>query len=901
MLRPATPLTVLLFVAFVLLLISVISTPVVKNIPLASFHGIDFGVFGYCGKTCSGIKVGYSTSNINDVAGTGSSNGQDFSLPSNARSSLSSILIVHPIAALLTLICLILAASAHLHAPSHSPRYLLALLILLLPTLLITLLAFLVDILLFVPHLAWGGWIVLGSTILITASGVVTCAMRRTLVSRKARKKRIAENAEMNGENYYNRHNATRAESPPPLDSQPTVPMANGGPGPDQLPAFATYDSKVMRVTDEERMPLNTRTPSNRTLPSNGRTNEASEDGDRYAGQGRGGPGGMRGGHAGPFNGPRDEFGNPLPSSNAFGPVPPGAVRQDSSDTRIGHQYSNETMNSQSSRGRGRGGYPPRGYGRGGPHGSGRGPGMNGNGRGIPMGPMAAGAGAGMMAAERGRYRQEGPPPGYAPGYGPGPGNGLPQGRGMPSQYNREMSSGPGGAAMYGRDPSASGYGRRPSPGPPSAPGYGRQPSPGPPSAPGYGRQPSPGPPSAPGYGRQPSPGPPSAPGYGRQPSPGSISAPNQVIQSSGPPSAPGYGRQPSPGPPSAPGHGRQPSPGPPSAPGYGRQSPGSPSAPGAYGYGREPSPGPPGVSQYRADSPPPPMPEIQHNEGQIIGQAVEMDAYTGSPSHTPVSNRVMHLRDGDQDVHIIGQQQQQQQQRRESPMSATSVYSGQEPYVPPRAAWVGGGSRSGTPLQSPTHPLSPIQASPVELPAQSPPHSPEPQPPAPSHIRFNSTDNYYEDVDPRFTEPQPPQSLPPQPLPNSLMPGGNQPNGIAQPTITRNGSPFHLEPSTSYESIPEGARSHASDASNYTSISQRGINPNWRPPSGQLGVGMGSAADRRPVQRDVLQANPDFELPASVRGGRMLGPRGGRGGRAPGMIPGMGQGGGGRYPEGEV
>lgn len=64
MLRPATPLTVLLFVAFVLLLISVISTPVVKGIPLASFEGVDFGVFGYCGKTCSGLKVGYATGRL---------------------------------------------------------------------------------------------------------------------------------------------------------------------------------------------------------------------------------------------------------------------------------------------------------------------------------------------------------------------------------------------------------------------------------------------------------------------------------------------------------------------------------------------------------------------------------------------------------------------------------------------------------------------------------------------------------------------------------------------------------------------------------------------------------------------------------------------------------------------
>jgi hypothetical protein len=62
MLRPATPLTVLLFVAFVLLLLSVISTPVVKGIPLATFEGVDFGVFGYCkGSSCSGVRIGYTT------------------------------------------------------------------------------------------------------------------------------------------------------------------------------------------------------------------------------------------------------------------------------------------------------------------------------------------------------------------------------------------------------------------------------------------------------------------------------------------------------------------------------------------------------------------------------------------------------------------------------------------------------------------------------------------------------------------------------------------------------------------------------------------------------------------------------------------------------------------------
>ena len=560
----------------------------------------------------------------------GDNDNSDFSLPNGARSSLSSILIVHPVAALLTLICTVLAASSHLHSPSHSPRFLLALLILLIPTLLVTLLAFLVDILLFVPHMRWGGWIVLVSTILIVASGVVTCAMRRTLVSRKARKKRIAENAEMNGENFYNRQNATiaapagvRAETPPPLPSQAPPPMVNGAPGADKLPNFSTYE-KSPRDLEDDRIPLNTRTPSNRTLPSSGMQSRPSDEGfESNGGPGRGGfmrggPRGMRGGRGG-YGGLRDEFGNPLPPSNAFGPMP-GTVRRDPSDPGMRHQYSDDGMNGP--RGRGRGGFPVRGYGRGGPPGPGRG-GTNNFIGDVPMG-MAAGAGAGMLLSDMRDRRGQGPPPGYGNGYPPMAGE-------RPGQY--EM----GAPAGYGRSPSAPAYGRR-SPGPPSAPGYGRQPSPGPPSNPG-------------GFGRQPSPGPPSNPGaYGRQPSPGGRPVPG----------------------------------------GYGRQSPGLPSAPGAYTrqrsnsnpgghdhFNRQPSPGAYQGQRVRAESPPPPMPEIPANE-PVIGQAIEMDATTGSPSQTPTLIRPMQLRDSDSDVQgLVGLQRQRE--HRESPLSLTSVYSSQE------------------------------------------------------------------------------------------------------------------------------------------------------------------------------------------------------------------------------
>lgn len=665
MLRPATPLTILFFVAFVLLLISTISTPIVEGIPLAKFNGVSFGVFGYCRPTgCSSIQIGYpvgkwllkkdrvypgapwaiecltateiqistlsihvqfiadhNSADANSLFGNADNDNSDFSLPTGARSDLSSILIVHPIAALLNLICFILAATSHVRSPSHSPRYLLALIIMSIPTLLVTLLAFLVDILLFVPHLAWGGWIVLAATILILASGIITCAMRRTLVSRKARKKRIAENAEMNGENFYARQapppavGMDRAESPPPLPSHSGM---SGGLGSDRLPKFATFDTKAS--PEEDTIPLNTRTPSNKTLPSMPTIQGAfPEDGfHNNVVPRRGGPGGMRGGRGG-YSGPKDEYGNPLPPSNAFGHMPPAGMRRDQSEPpRLRNQYSDETMNSQGSRGRGRGGFgPPRGYGRGGPRGGPYGPGPGRGGRGgrggygrggIPLGPMAAGAGPGMMGGE---WRGTDPPP---PGYGYG--NGYPP-QNRPGQYD-----GPGPAG-YGRSPSAPGYGRRPSPGPPSAPGgYGRQQSPGPSSAPGgYRRGPSPGPPSAPGgYGRGPSPGPPSAPG--------------------------GYGRGPSPGPPSA-----------------------------AYGY----APGQPShelpMPQYQNEALPPSPMDAHPPEDHLIGQAIEMDARHGSPpTRSPTFHQPMQLHDSDSDVRgLVGMQQNQGHR------DSSSVYSANE------------------------------------------------------------------------------------------------------------------------------------------------------------------------------------------------------------------------------
>lgn len=139
----------------------------------------------------------------------------------------------------------------------------------------------------------------------------------------------------------------------------------------------------------------------------------------------------------------------------------------------------------------------------------------------------------------------------------------------------------------------------------------------------------------------------------------------------------------------------------------------------------------------------------------------------------------------------------------------------------------------------------------------------------------MGSRSDYYEDVDPKFEamHPQTPQT----------------------PQNPHGGPLLHVHPPDSvYEDVHAvvgGARSPAeSERSNFTSISQRGVNPRWepQPPMPNQGV-----PPRRPIQmkqqrQDVLlNNNPDFQL----SGARGQAPS--RGG--PGMIPGS------AYPTGAI
>lgn len=800
LLRPATPLSLIFFVAFVLLLLSTISTPIIHAIPLGTFQGWNFGVFGYCkGSDCpGGFKIGYST----DGLFSGDSN-SEFSLPSSTRHSLSSILIVHPVAAFLALVCFGLACAAHFHGPSHSPRYLLALLILTIPTLLVTLLAFLVDILLFVPHMQWGGWIVLAATILIIASSVVTCAMRRTLVSRKARKKRIAENAEMNGTSYYDnmQNNRMLSDQLPRADSPPPMSVGTATTAADKnMQQFATFEMKRQdtmsadgtpggRRSMDDRTPLNPkRDPSIRSASTGRGANgpyPVAEDPPPMPGMG-GRPSMDSNGMGRPRRPSRDQYGNPITgvAMGMAGDLPPPGLRHQGSRGSLG-------SNASSGYGRGRGGYgpPPRGY-----------------------GPPRGG-----YAAPRGGYGARG-------GYGPPRGGPAPRG-------------------SYG--PPRGSYG------PPA--GRGGMPRQGPP------------------------------PGYGNDP---------------------------------------------------------------YYGSARN------GPSPMMDQQHPPPM-QDEFVAGPI-GQAIEMDERTGSPpvqgQHNTTSP-TYGLRDSDADVAGMVDMQQERRgspMRRESERSSgmrspTSIYSDQT-YVPPRTQWAqpsplhqrpdGISPPRGTDLTNPHSsnaaassgalPLSPIQASPT---------SPRQSPLGPGHRRGGS-ESYYEDVDPRFAI-DPASEVGAQDhgghLPSALTPGGayrmQSPNhlqapptsthipsyvsgsGSGGPTDNSNSTPslerghIMLGNDTSDEQLPPGARSpgEGSEASHFTSVSQRGINPNWRPgPGSYAGSAMGapssaSAAVRR--REDViLNANPDFSLPGMRGMGRGRGGAGmGRGGSPPAATLGLTPSG--RYP----
>lgn len=175
--------------------------------------------------------------------------------------------------------------------------------------------------------------------------------------------------------------------------------------------------------------------------------------------------------------------------------------------------------------------------------------------------------------------------------------------------------------------------------------------------------------------------------------------------------------------------------------------------------------------------------------------------------------------------------------------------------------------------------------------------------PAPPSQHKRTGSDAYYEDVEPRFAEdPEPVPTItynPGSPSPHSAVPHSLLPGAMGHLAADDHstGGSADLNRDSSYENIAEGARSPAgSEASHFTSVSQRGVNPNWRPmgPPGGPGSAYGGGSmmnpnNRRNERNDmILGANPDFMLPGmgAPRGGYRGGapPFRGRGGGAGGM-----------------
>ena len=117
---------------------------------------------------------------------------------------------------------------------------------------------------------------------------------------------------------------------------------------------------------------------------------------------------------------------------------------------------------------------------------------------------------------------------------------------------------------------------------------------------------------------------------------------------------------------------------------------------------------------------------------------------------------------------------------------------------------------------------------------------------------------------------------------------------GSANESNSSPGEPSPISVDYDSHSPNEASSERASEASHFTSISERPVNPNWQPSASERG-GPGSVAAQRRQQDVILGGNPDFSIPG-VGAGRMR--AGSRGATATAAYnPGVGMAAGGRYP----
>lgn len=154
---------------------------------------------------------------------------------------------------------------------------------------------------------------------------------------------------------------------------------------------------------------------------------------------------------------------------------------------------------------------------------------------------------------------------------------------------------------------------------------------------------------------------------------------------------------------------------------------------------------------------------------------------------------------------------------------------------------------------------------------------------------------DYVEDVDPKFAEPAMPSAPPAEDfdhptIPRLLVPGHNV-NDVSP--VSSDGQLDRRVPpaEASYEDLHHGTRSPVeSETSNFTSVSQRPMNPNWQPGHGGEFNSLGPMQRQNQQRRQDLlfSNNPDFELPGMgpARGGMRGRGRGGyMGSRQPGPM----------------
>ncbi|SCU83177.1 LAME_0C04236g1_1 [Lachancea meyersii CBS 8951] len=216
-------------IAVVFQVLPVISMPLVTSIHLSRYNGRLFGVFGWCTVStgvCTPPRIGYSmqcatagTSSADVMADSGCDS-KDFAgdfLPSRAKRAISKLLVVHPMSLFFAATLWLMTVALNTQKFARSRRALVCAVLWSLPTVFLSLLSFLVDVLLFIPFLAWPGWLLLVSTVLIAVASCIMCGVRRSVSLQKyerLRNKDVIEFFPMQSDKLQSEESQTQQELP---------------------------------------------------------------------------------------------------------------------------------------------------------------------------------------------------------------------------------------------------------------------------------------------------------------------------------------------------------------------------------------------------------------------------------------------------------------------------------------------------------------------------------------------------------------------------------------------------------------------------------------------------------------------------------------------------------------